>query len=132
MATSQRPAATSYQQLSPPSFPLFSIYGHIRPKSALLYSNYIRTLRFDGSRLLSFESASSLPIYHNNPITSPQELCLYSAMYIRASQRLLRGFIFALRFLYLIFAYFSPLVNNHMLYAYCLCYLRYTIIYIYT
>ena len=71
-------APCSYQRLAPPSSLLFSIYGHIRPKSALLYSYYIRTVRSDGSRLLSFESTSFLPIYHNS-ITNPscyQELCL--------------------------------------------------------
>jgi hypothetical protein len=29
---------------------LFGIYGHIRPKSALLYSYHIRAVRSDGSR----------------------------------------------------------------------------------
>jgi hypothetical protein len=44
----------------------------------MLCSYYIRTVRSDGSRLLSFESTYFLPIYHNS-ITSPscyQELCL--------------------------------------------------------
>ena len=71
-------APCSYQRLAPPSSLLFSIYGHIRPKSALLYSYYIRTVRSDGSCLLPFESTSFLSIYHNS-ITNPscyQELCL--------------------------------------------------------
>jgi hypothetical protein len=59
-------APCSYQRLAPPSSLLFSIYGHIRPKSALLYSYYIRTVRSDGGRLLSFEPTSFLPIHHNS------------------------------------------------------------------
>ena len=74
-------APCSYQRLAPPSSFLFSIYGHIRPKLTLLkHSYYTRTVtvRSDGSRVLSFDSASFLPIYHN-PITNPscyQEFCL--------------------------------------------------------
>jgi hypothetical protein len=63
---------------TPPSSRVFSIYGHIRPKSSLPYSYYTHTFRSDGSRLLSFESTSFLPIYHNS-ITNPscyQELRL--------------------------------------------------------
>jgi hypothetical protein len=55
---------TSDQQLAPRISLLFSICGHIRPKGTLLYSYYTRTNRSDGSRALSFESTSFLPIYH--------------------------------------------------------------------
>ena len=84
-------APCSYQRLAPPSSLLFSIYGHIRPKSALLYSYYIRTVRSDGSRLLPFESTSFLPIYHNS-ITNPscyQELCLLYYCIRRALRHIL-------------------------------------------
>ena len=45
-------APCSYQRLVPPSSLLFSICGHIRPKSALLHPYYIRTVRSDEHFLL--------------------------------------------------------------------------------
>jgi len=45
-------APYSYQRLVPPSSLLFSICGHIRPKSALLHPYYIRTVRSDEPFLL--------------------------------------------------------------------------------
>jgi hypothetical protein len=71
-------APCSYQRLAPPSSLLFSTRGHVRPKSALLRSCYIRAVRSNGSCLLPFESTSFLSIYHNST-TNPschQELCL--------------------------------------------------------
>jgi hypothetical protein len=81
----------SYQRLVSPSSLLFSIYGHIRPKSALLHSYHIHAVRFNGSCLLPFESTSFLSIYHNS-ITNPsccQELCL---LYCAACQHLLLNY----------------------------------------
>ena len=63
-------APCSYQRLAPPSSLLFSIYGHIRPKSVLLYYYYIHTVGSNGSDMSRFESTSFLPIYHNS-MTNP-------------------------------------------------------------
>ena len=63
-------APCSYQRLAPPSSLLFSIYGYIRPKSALLHSYYIRTVSLDLNVASCCQSTSFLSIYHNS-ITKP-------------------------------------------------------------
>ena len=106
-------APCSYQRLAPPGSLLFSICGHIRPKSALLCSYYIRTVRSECSCLLpfEFESTSFLFIYHNsitNPSCYDTRGCVYLTVRHCTVKRLwvvpepLLGIISVLQIIYLV------------------------------